>query len=946
MQATDITLWNKVKPLLDQALTLSPQDRDVFLDQACGDAPPLRTAVERCLDELAQLEHSSFMATPAVANVGALLNHLLDPDGEADEPGQIGPYQTVRQLGYGGMGTVFLAERIDGQFERQVALKLIKQGPYSKAVESRFLHERQILARLQHPNIAQLYDGGVTADGRPYFVMEYVRGQAITDYCKAHQLAIKERLALFLQVCDALQYAHQNLVVHRDVKPSNILVTEAGVVKLLDFGIAKVLSGAGEGAITQLGLPALTPDYAAPEQVEGGAITTATDVYSLGVLLYELLSGQRPYRVEGVSMSEWVRVICETEPPPPSLMVAQKHDAAGTETAQALGLQRALSGDLDTILLKTLRKQPERRYSSIEALARDVRRYLDGLPILARRDTLGYRLGKFALRHRLGVGALVLVVVLVSGFTWRTVVERNRAQVSAAQANEVSDFLVDLFAMSDPLSIDEVRGDTTAVRVFLERGASQIEALSGQAEVQAMLRGVLGRVYKGLGEYEEAEHFLRVALEQRQALYGEQSLEVAEGMYDLGQLLRIWSGAASRNREGNVYGEAEDLFRSALALRKAQLGEEHVTVAETLNNLAVILREQGNYAESEAMFREVLVLWKKSVGDEDRFTATVRNNLAAVLREQGNYAESEAMFREALVLWRKSVGNEHPEIAVGLENLANVQYRQGHYAEAEATHREVLVLRKKLLGPEHSEVASSLNNLALVLSEQGHYAEAEAMFREALVLWRKTLGDEHFNIAASLNNLAEALREQGHLAEAGAMFSEVLALLKRLLGEDHPHVATVLGNLADVRYKQGHLTEAEAMFSEVLALRRQRLDKDHPDIAAALNNLAEVLSEQGRLAEAEAMFREALASWRKSLGDEHQYVATGLHNLATVHYRQERYPEAEAMLQTSLSIFKQALGPNHKRTQQVVEAFIELYTTWNKPEQAARYRAMQPDEAV
>ncbi len=957
MQPTDVTLWNRVKPVLDQALTLPPQDRGPFLDRACASDSSLRLVVERCLDELAQLEQSAFMEVPAAARVplNAIGSPALDADNPNDGVIRIGPYQTVRPIGHGGMGTIYLAERVDGQFEHQVALKLIKWSPYTKTIEPRFLHERQILARLQHPNIARLYDGGVTDDGRPYFVMEYIQGQSITDYCDTHQLSIKKRLALFLQVCTALQYAHQNLVVHRDVKPSNILVTEPGEVKLLDFGIAKMLSGVTETVVTQPGGPALTPDYAAPEQVKGEAITAATDVYALGILLYELLSGHRPYQVQGTSMADWVRVICETEPYPPSLLVAQQQDARDAETVLSeplstarattpLRLRRQLAGDLDTIVLKALRKEPERRYGSVEAFASDITRYLENIPILARRDTLGYRLGKFAVRHRFGIGVLAVLVVLVAGFTWRTVVERNRAETSAIQANEVSDFLVDLFTMSDPLSAEEVRGGTTEVRVFLERGASQIEALSDQGEVQSMLRGVLGRLYRALGEYEEAERFLRAALEQRRALYGEQSVEVAQSMHDLGQLLRLWGGEAGGDGEGNVYGEAEALFRSALALRKALLGEEHVDVAETLNNLAVVLREQGKYAEAEAMFRESLALWKKSTGEESRSIATVLNNLAAAFREQGKYAEAETMLREALVLWKKSLGEEHPEVAVGMENLANILYRQGSYAEAETMHREVLALRKKLLGEEHPDVAAGKNNLALVLRQQGKYAEAETMHREALASWKKSLGEENFNVAAAQNNLALVLSHQGKYAEAETMFRAVLALLKKLLGDEHPHVATVLENVADVQHKQGNPAEAEVLFREVLALRKKVLDEDHPNVAATLNNLAEVLSDQGNYAEAEIMFKEALASWTKRLGDDHANVATALHNLAKIQVAYGNYPEAEAMLQNSFETYEQALGVDHPDTQEVIGTFTELYTAWGKPEEATRYQVMRLED--
>ena len=945
MQLLDSTFWNRIKPLLDQALTLAPEERQPFLDQACSTDPTLRVAAEHFFAELERLDQRGFMESPMGDRFETLIAKALEPGAGAVESLKIGSYRTVRTLGYGGMGTVFLAERVDGEFERQVALKLIRQGAHSRAAALRFLHERQILARLKHPNIAYLHDGGVTDDGRPYFVMEYIEGQPLIDYGDAHQLAVRERLGLFLQLCAALQYAHRNLVVHRDVKPSNILVTEAGQVKLLDFGIAKVLSGENETAMTQPGMPLLTPDYAAPEQVKGEAITMVTDVYALGIVLYELLSGHRPYQVQGTSVEEWVRVICETEPPPPSLMVAQQHADAGIERVSASGLQRQLAGDLDTIVLKTLKKEPERRYGSVEALAGDVERYLSGNPILARQDTVGYRLSKFVRRHRVGVGFAALLVLLVSGFTWRTVIEQRRAEaaavqaeISATQANEVSGFLVDLFTMSDPYSAAEVRGDTLQVRVFLERGAAQLDALSGQEEVQSMLRRVLGRVYERLGQYEQAEVFFREALAQRRLLYGEQSVEVAESMGDLGLLLTYWVV-----EEG--FEEAEQMLRSALAIRKQLLEPGHVDIATSLYYLAEFLRVQGDYAEAEPLFREALAIQRTLVGEEHLQVASMLHDLARVLRAQGKNAEAEPMYREALAIRKKLLGEEHPDVASVLNSLALVRYTQGDYAETESMFREVVAMYRKLLGKEHSQVATGLNNLASILGIQGKYAESEKMHREVVVMKRKLMGEEHPSIAISLSNLGFALMNQGKNAEAEAMYRESLALSIKFYGEEHPDVATTLNNLATVLDAQGKYTEAERTYREGLAIKIKLLGEEHAEVAAMVNNLAEALHRQGKYAEAESLFSEALAMRRKLLGEEHPELAYTLRDFAALRIDQEAYAEADTMLQRSFDIFEQTFGLDHPNTQKVIKALLDLYTAWGKPEQAEHYRAMRTEGA-
>ena len=900
--------WQRFEALLDEALNLPPASRPSFLKKACQGNKLLQADIESWLAEMAEHAEDSFMERQIALPLEALLQHALGVE-TVLLPKQLGAYALVRELGRGGMATVYLAQRNDGHFEDQVALKLIAQGLHGEEGIRRFLNERQILAQLRHPNIACLYDGGVNDEGQPYFVMEYVEGQPITDYCNAHQLSLKTRLGLFLQVSAALQYTHQNLVVHRDIKPSNILVTQTGHVKLLDFGIAKLLNDQEEAMLTHTGGNALTPAYAAPEQVKGELITTATDVYALGVLLYELLSGHRPYHVEGTSVEEWVRVICETEPLPPSVAVRQQKEGSdGGEEQQsvlslsttrgttAVRLQRQLAGDLDTIVLKALRKEPERRYASVEALAGDIERYLEGIPILARRDTLPYRLGKFIHRHRFGMGIAVLLVLLVSGFTWQMVAEHRRAEVSAAQAREVSGFLMDLLTMSDPFSQEEKRGSRVEIGVFLERGADQIEALAGQEEVQSMLQSVLGRVYQNVGEYEKAEGFFRAALDQRLLLYGEESVEAAESMNDLGYLLKLRGG------ETDAYVEAEELLRKALAVRKRLLGAEHVEVASTLNNLAVTLSIQGHYAEAEALHREALVLQRKLLGKEHPQVAQTLNDQALTFGLQGDYEAAEALYREALDLFMKLMGQEHPEVAKTFNNLAVILSIQGKYPEAEVMLREALALQRKLLGEEHPEIANMLNNLGTFLRIQGNYAEAEVMHREALAMRRKLLGGKHGSVASSLNSLAEVLRLQGKYANVVALHREALALQRELWGEEHPHVASTLTRLAVALSMQGKDSEAKVIFSEALALFKKLLAEDYPDVARIMSNLGSLLADQGA------------------------------------------YAEAEAMLLTSFETLKQTLGLDHPDTQKAIDAFIALYTAWDKPEQTAVYRAMRTEE--
>ncbi|MFQ5572027.1 MAG: tetratricopeptide repeat protein, partial [Rhodothermales bacterium] len=714
--------WQQVAGLLESALAMPPEQRTPFLDQACPDDPDLRREVAILLNAHDQAgdflqEIDADQATALIESVG----------GAATEGQRIGPYQLVRELGRGGMGAVFLARRADEQFEQQVALKLIKRGMDSEAILRRFLHERQILARLHHPNVARLLDGGVSDEDRPYFAMEYVEGVPLTDYCDGHRLDVEARLRLFEKVCRAVQYAHTNLVVHRDLKPSNMLVTEKGELKLLDFGIAKLLghdeTEAGEGTLTEAGLRVMTPEYAAPEQIRGETITTATDVYALGVVLYELLTGHRPYQFERRTPEEVAHVIGEAQPERPSTAVSQSAEVrrgdGTTETITPEGVSRArgtqperlrrrLSGDLDTVVLKALRKEPERRYASAEAFVEDIRRHLAGLPVTAQKDTLAYRASKFVRRHTVGVAAsaaLAMLAILAVGFAVAMALQQAKTAQEATKTEQVKDFLVSLFEMSDP---DASKGETITAREMLDAGAARIETeLADQPEVQAEMMDMMGEVYWKLGLYDPAQPLFERALTLRRTLLGNEHEDVATSLNNLALLLY----------EKGDYDTAEPLFREALAMRRKLLGQEHPDVAISLNHLALLLQRTGDYDAAEPLYREALAMKRKLLGEEHPSIAIGLNNLALLLRDKGDYDAAVPFLREAVAMWRKVQGEEHTDLATGLQNLASLLRRKGDYAAAEPLYREALVMRRKLLGREHPSVATTLSGLATLLRD-------------------------------------------------------------------------------------------------------------------------------------------------------------------------------------------------------------------------------------
>ena len=885
----DAARFATIQDLFLSAVELPSEQRAAYLDEACRTAeglvdPELREAVERCLAADAS-EDDFFLDHP-----------LAEPTALVAEPPvagrRLGPYRVLRLLGRGGMGAVYLAERDD--LRRQVALKVVRGDLADPGARRRFLVERRLLARLEHPHIARLYDVGVADDGLPYFAMEYVEGEPLTTYCDRERLGLDARLRLFEQVGRTVQHAHQHFVVHRDLKPSNIYVTPGGEVKLLDFGIAKALDEAeqaSEGASrTRTGHRLMTPAYAAPEQRAGEAITAAADVYSLGVVLYELLTGSRP------------EADVTAEPKRPSVAVTE---ATATATAVARGttaerLARRLRGDLDRICQKALQPEPERRYASAEAFVEDVRRHLAGLPVTAQRDTPGYRLRAFVRRHRRGVvggvGALVLLGLIVTLYTLRLAAERNAARLEAETAAAVTTFLLDLLAAAEPTTEPT---DTLSVRTLLAEGTRTVGAMRGQPEVQARMMSVMGTVYARLGQYDRAAPLVERALAIRRSVLGPESPEVAESLNDLGEL---------RREAGDLEG-AESAHRDALRIRRAALGPEAPRVLESLNNLAVVLSLSGDFDEADALFREA-IRGVERAREETPEMAEVYNNAAQLYQDQARYAEAEPMMRRALAIWRSTLGDAHGEVAIGLNNLGMLHSKMGDYAGAAALYRDAVARWRGLYGEDHPYVGFGLNNLGVVLDKQGRYAEAEAVKTTVVERHRRLLGDEHPEVAKALGNLAVTLSNQGELARAEALQREGLALARRSLGPDHPEVGNGLHNLATVLLRQGRPAEAARTYRRALALREAALGDDHPDTGRTRSFLGTALLRQGRADAAGPELRRGLAIQRAGLDDGNPVLIPSLNGVAEWLIEAGDLGEAERVLQDALGL-GDSLDPDH-----------------------------------
>ena len=890
MSASPTARFNRVDSVFDAAVDLPIDEQVAYVEATCADDPDLRAEVI----ELLRAYHSadSFLDAPAAHLAAPFLEAAKAIAGPA--PDRIGPFRIMREIGRGGMGRVFLGERADGQFEQRVAIKLMQHG--TPGVIRRFVEERRILALLEHPGIARLVDGGITSNGLPYFAMELVDGEPIDQYCETRNLTLEQRLSLFASVCDAVTYAHQRLVIHRDLKPSNILVTTSGQVKLLDFGIAKLL-GTQAPDLTQTEFSVMTPEFAAPEQIRGTSISTATDVYSLGVLLYMLVTGSRPYEIRGKSPAEIERIICEEVPPKPSVKAPAN-------------LQRRLRGDLDLIAMTALQKEESRRYQSPASLAQDLDRFREGHAILARPDTATYRIRKFVGRHRPGVAAAALLVVGLLGATSRERVLRNRAEIEAQKAREVESFLIGVFDVADPYAIKKPDAGTLTARELLDRGAARIDStLAEQPAVQAELRTVLGRVYGRLGLFDKAKPLLERSLEQRKGIGDPDEAGIAENTDLLGQAL------VSLDK----LDEAEPLLRNALEQRRRlSEGRADTAVAGSLEHLATLFEQRGKINDAEPLYRESLAIREALSGDSTVEFANTMNNLALVLYRKSAYAEAEPLYRRALAIITARLGPNHPFAASTMQNLAGAVEGGGKLAEAERYYRQSLEIKRKALGNAHPSVTISLNNFGTFLAFQmNRVEEGEAMTREALALDRQMFGDRHSYVAEGLRNLGIVLRLKGEFAKSDSAIQQSIDLDRALFGDVHRTVAAGYNQQSQTRFQMGDDTSAIRIARQSLAVYTQTLGNEHINSLVATSLLARQLVETGAAREAEPLVRASIMHLDTKDGSRRMQFIGAQRTLGAAILAQGRVDEALPLLQRSYQLARLQWGADHWRTADV-----------------------------
>ncbi len=724
-------LLRKAEDVVLRALDAPKAHRSRVVSELCAGDAALQREVESLLEHDAGATH--FLTTPVLGTDLTNLGFGIEEAGEDLSGEMVGPYRLERRVAVGGMGAVYAASRADGQFSQHVAIKLVKRGMDSDEILSRFRHERETLAALNHPNIARLLDGGVTSSGRPYLVMEFVEGRTVDEYCRERGLRIEDRLRLFRGVCEAVRYAHQNLVVHRDLKPTNILVTREGAVKLLDFGIAKVVSDSG-AAHTRREERRLTPEYASPEQVRGESVTTATDVYSLGVILYELLSGARPYRFESRSSAELERVVCAQIPELPSLAAGRSDVAMIVEEGsehRGRAAAKHLKGDLDTIIMMALRKEPERRYASVEALIADIDRFSRGLPVSARRDTLLYRASKFVRRHALACAAAVAVLALsAAGVStiWR---ERDEAYSARDQAERINAYMMEFLRSPDISSADpEARADVR-VRDVLASASARAEVEFGKTDplVLAAVRSSVGRSYLALGMNDEAKDAIWSAADIRKNVVGEGHHDFAESLIDM----------AAWCFENQDLATAHDLLRSSLRIHERLRGTRNEDTARCWNDLGAVFRAQGRHAEAIQAHEHAMKIRTELFGPESLPVAESLNNIAVARLNLGDTTRARETFEKALAIRQnafRQTARTHPLVLASMQNLAAALLHQQDYAGAETLYRQTLPQAKAAYGDSHPAYARHLSNLALLLLETGREHEAEGLLRNALTIFR------------------------------------------------------------------------------------------------------------------------------------------------------------------------------------------------------------------
>jgi len=821
--------WNKIEVLCYEAKDLEGEARRTYLLNSCGNDRDLYTEI------ISLLEQSE---TGSLPQPFVLIRSSSVFSGEKSLSEQmIGPYRLIREIASGGMGQVYLAVRNDEQFRRYVALKVIRKELVNENILGRFYEERQILASLNHPYIARLFDGGTTAGEIPWFAMEFVDGVPVTEYLNRRKASAETKIRMFLKICSAVHYAHQNLVIHRDLKPENILINEKGDPKLLDFGIAKLMSFDLTSHKTQFQNRIMTPEYASPEQVRHDPITTSSDVYSLGVLLYKLLTGSLPYEFRKRSPVAIEKTVCNTIPQLPSTKTGSK----------------MLKGDLDSIIMKALKKDPSERYSSAEQLAGDLNRYLENRPVLAQTDSIGYQVRKFITRNKWSVAVSAVIAVLFITFTVVTLLQSKAIQARAVEAEQqreraeqVSLFLTDLFELVNP---DQAQDNALSAVELLQRGAERVETEFGdQPRQQAALYLVISDVFESLGSFDEALNIATKANRLLNEIHEDIHPDIARSLNSIGWLYR----------QKAVYTEADSFLTAALAMRRDLYGSGHPDVARSLNDLAVLKQSMGDYTATDSLLQESIEIRKALSDEPNEALGVALSNYAALKYGLGDFEAAENLMKQALEVLLIAVGDRDMQTANVMSNLAAIMMVQNQYDSAIDYYRQALEVRLTILGPDHPDIASSYAHLGNLHRGTGNYSEAEELLKNALRLRLDILGQKHEQTVDTYRLLGLLYESKGEVGTALTYYEEAISGYRSLSIEGNPELAEALHNSGVLYLGNGNPGSAEPLLRDALNLRKKILGETHALTITSMIHLGVCLSKMGRISESGTLLSSGL----------------------------------------------------------------------------------------
>ncbi len=897
--------------IVRDALDTEPSLRDDLIRKRCQDDRELQQIVRQLLRQAAEVDEDARDDGP-IPGTEPPIDPLLGT--------MLGPFRVIERIGRGGTGVIYRAEREHADFRQTVAIKLIRQGFDFEEVQRRFLRERRILARLNHPNLARFIDGGVTDERRPWFALEHVRGESITQWCDRRRLGVRDRVRRFLDVCGAVQYAHEQLVVHRDLKPGNILVDDSGTVKLLDFGISRLLMDEDEAGLTLTmlghGRQALTPEYAAPEQFSGEPEGVATDVYSLAVILYVLVAGALPYDIDRRDVAAAGSVVRDVPPAPLAQAIGRSGNSAeAAPTARRLAARNmsmraylaAVRGDLGRIISKALQKDPRFRYSTVDAFADDIRRWLGGIPVRATGQRFGYRMGKFLLRNRLAaILTSVAAIATIAGIVG-TVVQSRQSRFEAERANAVQDYLVSLFENAAPSREATPRLDVEALlRNGIERAQTEF---AGKPLLQASMLNVLGRVHVEMGLTDQAQALLEQALDLLERAGDTRSSLFIDVLYELARV----------QRDRQRYPQTEALLRRGLALLPASEPAQRVPflrllgvvialngdrerglvelqkalalqrrletppghrVAGLLGDIGYVLDVDGPVEESLPYYMESLDVGRRIYGVDHSDVATTLGNIGQNLHRRGKSAEARPYFEEALRIDEAVYTRPHTSVAASLGNLALVELESGNFQQAESLLRRALAIRESLFDPDDPRIAITASNLAVALTRQGHFVAAEDFARRAVDIYVAADGDWRFRLAFARQNLSRVLRESGQPVEAETQAREAVVLFTDIGSDRDANTLNARAALAMAIGANGRFGEAHAMLGQVLDDSLPVLDRSHPQLVQRFLELAQLDVQLGQDIAARERFQAVLDRGVEALGERHAHVVDARLGLA------------------------------------------------------------------